>query len=268
MSSAPTLDQEYLKREYRNATNLNARIGLHQRFSLNSYGWMRWIFDQFDLLPACRILELGCGPGTLWLENMDRIPQGWDILLTDFSPGMLQQVQENLAGKRHFQYKVVDAQRMPLPFEDGTFDALIANHMIYYIVDKPALFAEIRRVLTPGGRFYASTVGETHLAELVDLIIRFDKRLASWQEGLESFSLESAGGQIAEFFPDVQLRRYEDGLAVTEVEPLLAYILSSKLDIENERIPLLKKFLEDEMNRSGGVIKITKDSGIFCSSRT
>jgi ubiquinone/menaquinone biosynthesis C-methylase UbiE len=267
MPPTQTLDQEYLKREYRNATNLNARIGLHQRFSLNPYGWMRWIFDQFDLPPACRILELGCGPGTLWMENMDRIPQGWDILLTDFSPGMLQQVQENLTGKRLFRYQVVDAQQTPLPFADGTFDALIANHMIYYIVDKPALFAEIRRVLIPDGRFYASTVGETHLAELVDLIIRFDQKLASWQQGLESFSLESAGEQITEFFPDVMLRRYEDGLTVTEVEPLLAYILSSKLDIEEERIPQLKKFLEDEMKRSGGVIRITKDSGIFISSK-
>ena len=107
---------EYLKKEYRDATNLNARIGLHERFSLNPYGWMRWIFDQLDLPPVCRILELGCGPVTLWLENMDRIPAGWDILLTDFSPGMLQQVQENLAGKRAFQYKVVDAQKYAVAF--------------------------------------------------------------------------------------------------------------------------------------------------------
>ena len=64
-------DQEYLKQEYRDATNLNARIRLHQRFSLNPYGWLRWVFDQLDLPSECRILELGCGPGNLWLENLD-----------------------------------------------------------------------------------------------------------------------------------------------------------------------------------------------------
>jgi hypothetical protein len=65
MSTAGIIDAEYLRKEYQNATNLNARIRLHQRFSLNPYGWMRWVLDQLDLPPLCRILELGCGPGSL-----------------------------------------------------------------------------------------------------------------------------------------------------------------------------------------------------------
>ena len=157
---------------------------------------------------------------------------------------------------------------MPLPFDDETFDAVIANHMIYYIEEKPALLAEIRRVLLPGGRFYASTVGERHLVELVDLITRFDAKLAAWGAGTNPFTLENGAELVARYFPDVVLRRYEDGLAVTEVEPLLAYIMSSKLELEDEHIPQLKKFLEDEMKRGGGVLRITKDLGIFVSSKT
>jgi ubiquinone/menaquinone biosynthesis C-methylase UbiE len=267
MSRGNTIDAEYLKKEYHDAANLNARIQLHQRFSLNPYGWLRWVFDQFELSPKSRILELGCGPGSLWLENLDRIPEGWDILLTDFSPGMLQQTQENLAGKRAFQYKVVDAQHRPLPFEDDAFDAVIANHMLYYISDKPSLFSEIRRILQPGGRFFASTVGVRHLFELVGLITRFDSHLADWGQSTNPFTLENGAVMIAEYFPDVSLKRYDDRLAVNEVEPLLAYLLSSKLDIEEERIPQLKKFLEDEMDKCGGVVRITKDSGIFLSRK-
>ena len=267
MSHVRTIDAEYLKKEYRDATNLNARIQLHQRFSLNPYGWVRWVFDQFDLPPECRILELGCGPGSLWLENMGRIPAGWEILLTDFSAGMLGQAQQDLAGKRIFQYQVVDAQHAPLPFDDRTFEVVIANHMLYYITNKPGLLAEIRRVLSPGGRFYASTVGERHLVELVDLMTRFDKKLATWGAGTNSFTLENGAELISGYFPDVDLRRYKDGLAVTEIEPLLAYIQSSKLDLEEERVPQLKTFLEDEMKKAGGVLRITKDSGIFISSR-
>ena len=89
MSLAHKANQEYLACQYRNASNLNARIDLHQRFSTNKYGWQRWIFDQLDLPLQCRILELGCGPGNLWLENLDRIPESWDIVLSDFSAGML-----------------------------------------------------------------------------------------------------------------------------------------------------------------------------------
>ena len=60
-------DQEYLRSEqYRDSGNLRARMGLHERFSTNPLGWQRWVFNQFDLMPDSRILELGCGPGRLW----------------------------------------------------------------------------------------------------------------------------------------------------------------------------------------------------------
>ena len=63
-------DRAYLlTKQYRNASNLNARIRLHARFSSNQYGWMPWVFDQLDLSPDSHILELGCGSGDLWLEN-------------------------------------------------------------------------------------------------------------------------------------------------------------------------------------------------------
>ena len=268
MSPAGMIDVESIKKEYQDSTNLNARIQLHRRFSLNPYGWMHWVFDQLDLPPLCRILELGCGPGSLWSENLERIPVGWDILLTDFSAGMVEQAQKNLGGNGSYRFQILDAQNTPLPLEDGTFEVVIANHMLYYITDKPALLAEIHRVLLPGGRFYASTIGERHLAELVDLITRFDAKLVAWGAGNNPFTLENGAELIARNFPDVSLRRYEDGLAVTEVEPLLAYIQSSKLDLEEERIPKLKTFLGNEMKKAGGVLRITKDSGIFISSKT
>ena len=79
-------DQEYLLSEqYQDASNLNARIQLHRRFSVNKYGLPRWVFDQLDFSSTSRILELGCGPANLWRENLDRIPKGWDITLSDLS---------------------------------------------------------------------------------------------------------------------------------------------------------------------------------------
>ena len=57
---------------------------------MNPYGWFRWVFDALVKLPAdARLLELGCGHGLLWKENIDRIPAGWHITLSDLSPGML-----------------------------------------------------------------------------------------------------------------------------------------------------------------------------------
>ncbi|MBC8235425.1 hypothetical protein H8E77_38250 [bacterium] len=69
-------DREYLlKEQYRNASNLNARFQLHERFSINKYGWHQWVFDQFDIHPNAHILELGCGQGFLWVKNIGRIPE-------------------------------------------------------------------------------------------------------------------------------------------------------------------------------------------------
>jgi hypothetical protein len=76
-------DTKYVTSQYRDASNLNTRIGLHQRFSVNPYGWLPWVFDQLELPSQARILELGCGTGQLWLDNIDRIPAGWEITLTD-----------------------------------------------------------------------------------------------------------------------------------------------------------------------------------------
>ncbi len=56
------------------------------------------------------------------------------------------------------QFKEIDAQS--IPFEDETFDAVIANHMLYHVPDRPKAIAEIKRVLKPGGRLIATTIGK------------------------------------------------------------------------------------------------------------
>ena len=178
MSSLLT-DRTYLLTEqYRDASNLNARAQLHARFSANPHGWMPWLFDQLDLPPDCHVLEVGCGPGGLWLENLSRLPEGWDIILSDLSAGMVEQAHLNLRRSRHpFEFAVLDAQAIPFPSEG--LDAVIANHMLYHVPDRAGALSEIWRVLKPGGRLVASTVGEAHLRELKALVSRFDPGLAS-----------------------------------------------------------------------------------------
>ena len=88
-------DQIYLlNNQYRDAANLNARINLHTRFTTNPYDWFRFIFDHFTLPDNATLVELGCGPGMLWVRNLERIPPCWDITLSDFSPGMLEEAQK------------------------------------------------------------------------------------------------------------------------------------------------------------------------------
>ena len=53
-------DQSYLlNKQYKDASNFNARVALHARFSVNKHGWHNWVFDQFTLSTDSTILELG-----------------------------------------------------------------------------------------------------------------------------------------------------------------------------------------------------------------
>jgi SAM-dependent methyltransferase len=258
-------DKQYLSGQYGDASNLNARISLHRRFSTNSYGWLRWVFDRLILPPECRILELGCGSGNLWLENNARIPDGWSIALSDFSIGMVRQARENLrAFNPQFRYRVADAQS--IPFDSGVFDAAIANHMLYHVPDRPKALREIRRILRPGGRFFASTVGRGNLRELTELAAGFDPALGVWGSGGlagETFSMENGAAQLSQLFPNVWLHRYEDSLAVTESAPLVEYILSGRIRLDDNKRAALAEYVLREMERGGGVIRITKEAGIF-----
>ena len=54
------------------------------------------------------------------------------------------------------------------PYDDASFDAVIANHMLFHVPDRAKALAEMRRVLRPGGKLYTSTMGETHKKTLRD----------------------------------------------------------------------------------------------------
>jgi ubiquinone/menaquinone biosynthesis C-methylase UbiE len=258
-------DRQYLEKQYKDSSNVESRILLHQRFSVNKHGWHPWVFDHFDLPTRGRILELGCGPGYLWLDNLDRIPAGWEITLSDFSPGMLEQTRQNLKGRSQFEYKVIDAQSIPL--ESGYFDAVIANHMLYHLPDMPAALKEIQRVLKPAGCFYTSTVGERHLIEMAELIGRFNHEPATWNRGTDAFTLENGMALLSPWFTEIRLYRYDDCLEVTEAALLVEYILSGRPWIPQERQEQFRDFVSREMESRGGIFHITKDSGLFVSVR-
>lgn len=255
-------NQAYLLGEqYKDASNLNARIALHERFSANPYSYHRWLFDRLDVPPQGRVLEVGCGPATFWTKNLDRIPVKWNITLTDLSSGMVQQAERNLApGGRIFTYSVADAQALPFP--DGSFDAVIANHMLYHVPHIDCALLEVRRVLPPGGRFYTSTNGQDHMRELAELMHRFSPDAPLLGASFaNSFTLENGLEQLTRRFSGVALDKYLDRLAITEVAPLVAYVRSSTIGAHFDAQGFTH-YIEQELAEHR-VIHITKDTGLF-----
>ena len=152
-----------LAHQYADSRNLAARMALHERFSVNPKPLRQWLFDRLRDVPAdARVLEVGCGPGTLWVENRERIPPGWQLHLTDFSPGMAAEAEAALA-QAGITAEVSVADACELPFADGSADLVLAHGMLYHVADRPRALAELRRVLADGGQLHAWTVGADHL---------------------------------------------------------------------------------------------------------
>jgi ubiquinone/menaquinone biosynthesis C-methylase UbiE len=258
------VDQNYLKTDqYKDATNLNARVTIHDRFSTNSYGWFNWVFDTLARLPAdSKILELGSGPSLLWKSCINRIPAGWKITLSDLSPGMLDAAWRNLVVTgRTFQFQEIDAQS--IPFGDETFDAVIANHMLYHVPDRGKALSEIKRVLKTGGHLIATTVGENHMKQMLDWYAQVHVSKV-WESFASPFTLENGMEQLRPYFSQVSLSRYEDDLKVTEIEPLMDYIRSGMrvAELSESELTTLQSGLEKELKAKGNIF-ITKDSGLF-----
>lgn len=253
--------RRYLREvQYGDDSNLNARVELHRRFSTNRGSFHRWVFDHLELPDGARVLEVGCGPGHLWAANTDRVPSGWSALLTDFSRGMVTIARRRLGDR--FRYVVADASGLPLL--PGVFDAVLANHMLYHVPDRDRAIGELARVLRPGGTLYAATNGRDHLQEIDGLIARWrtSRRLGGHRGQLNlRFNLENGADQLRAEFADVERRDWEDALAITEADPVVAYVRSTHSGAEVD-LDGLRRETANLIEREG-VLRVRKATGLF-----
>lgn len=126
--------EKSMKTQYQNATNISTRINLHKLYSVNQQGWFPWIYENCKLTPGMRILEIGCGNGALWSENLTRLPAQISVVLSDISEGMLRDARRSIGPEdSRFSFQVLDCHQ--IPFDDNSFDLVIANHVLFYCND-------------------------------------------------------------------------------------------------------------------------------------
>ena len=97
-----------------------------------------------------RILDAGCGSGPLFAALRDR---GAIVTGIDSSAGMLELARRRLGDDARLQRADLNSA---LPLPDNAFDDVIASLVLHYLEDWTAPLAELRRVLTPGGRLIMS----------------------------------------------------------------------------------------------------------------
>ena len=255
--------EKSLKNQYQNATNISSRINLHSLYSQNKQGWFPWIFEQCRISPGLRILELGCGDGTLWTDNLSLLPEDISITLSDISSGMLRDARRAIGSSdTRFAFRAFDCRKIPC--KDESFDLVIANHVLFYCDDIPAVLKEICRVLSPEGHFLCSAYGKAHMQEVSQLVEDFDDRIVLSADKLyERFGRENGRKILEPFFPDAKWLSYEDFLLVQDAEPLISYVLSCHGNQNQYILDHYKEFRAFATKKTAKGFRITKDAGVF-----
>lgn len=255
--------EKSLRNQYQNASNISSRISLHSCYAQNPQGWFPWIFEQCQIAPGMRVLEVGCGDGSLWTQNADQVPENLSVTLSDISAGMVRDARRAVGQTdSRYTFRVMDCQKIADPEE--SYDRVIANHVLFYCQDIPRAAREIARVLKKGGLFICSAYGQKHMQEIGRLAAEFDDRIVLSADKLyDKFGKENGARILKSYFPSVEWIPYEDSLNVTEAEPLISYILSCHGNQNQYIVDRYNDFRTFVRKRTAKGFHITKDAGIF-----
>ena len=184
-----------------------------------------------------RVLEVGCGRGEAaeWIAR----ETGAEVIALDQSERMVE-----LTRARGIDARVGDAQE--LPFEDESFDVVLAAWMLYHVTDLDRGLAEIARVLRPGGRLVAVTNSSQHVKELKELM---------GTSTTFTFTAENGAEILGRHFSSVE-RRDAFGFAIFEPDEAVAYIEASSWLRRGRPLPTLTE-----------PIRVTKAPVIFVATK-
>ena len=118
-------------------------------------------------MSLAHVLELAAGTGVLTRALAAATSERTAIVATDLNQAMIDHARA-MGTSRQIEWRQADAMR--LPFEDRTFDAVVCQFGAMFFPDKPRAYAEVRRVLRPGGVFMFSVWDRIEDNELADVV--------------------------------------------------------------------------------------------------
>lgn len=251
-----------VRRQYATADHLNTRISIHDKYSTNKTGFANWIFSNYQIDHDMTVLELGCGTGIMWKNRDDLIANCSQLVLSDFSEGMIETAKSNIGCHDHLTWQVIDIQ--DIPYENESFDMVIANMMLYHVPDINKALSEVSRVLKRGGCFYCATYGENGIMEYLSEIL---SAYGVEDHSNRNFTLQNGYAILKKVFPEVKRLDYEDSLAVTDVDDMVEYIysLSGMTILDSVPKPEIKSILT--RNTVNGILHVPKEYGMFIAEK-
>ncbi len=188
--------------------------------------------------PGDVVLDLGSGAGNdAFVARAESGPTG-KVIGVDFTPTMIQRARQNAEklGYHNVEFRQGDIENLPV--SDNSVDVVVSNCVLNLVPNKAKVFAEIMRVLRPGGHFSISDV--VLLGELPDAL----------RDAAEMYAGCVAGAMQRDAYLDLIREAGFEGLTVQKQKPILVpdHILLEYLSPED-----LQKFVDSKT----GIFSVT-----------
>ena len=155
-------------------------------------------------ISGCAVLDIGCGLGAID-ELLVKEYHAASVIGIDVDPTLLERMRTRIERARMTgRIQGLQVAGGPLPFADASFDVVFSKDSLVQIPDKPAIFAEVLRVLRPAGRFIASDWLRGGTAQYSAEMLEFF-RLEGIAYNMATL-VESAEGLRAAGFDKVEIR--------------------------------------------------------------
>ena len=131
----------------------------HHESVLRSHKWRTAANSAAYLLPhldaGAKVLDVGCGPGTITADLADRVPQG-HVTGIDSAQEIIEQAKETVGDRSNLDFATGDVYALDYP--DDSFDVVHAHQVLQHLGDPVRALREMRRVTKPGGLIAARDV--------------------------------------------------------------------------------------------------------------
>lgn len=253
-------------KQYADSKKLAARARLNSEYTISEIGWFPWVAQQLPLKSGDRILDIGCGPGWFWAAA-GSLPTNLNLTLSDLSPGMVQEAVERCKGLPLAGVTGQRADAASLPFEDSSFDAVIAMHMFYHLPDPYKGMAEMHRVLKPGGFLAVTTNGAGNMRRMYELTTVFGS--LPYDPAGATFGYDTAERLMRTQFGNVRMTQHPAHLRVTEPEDIFLALTSYPPGDEADETKLaeFRQAIAKAFEVGNGVLEVDKETALFVSHK-
>ncbi|GAB4511441.1 MAG: hypothetical protein OHK0046_09510 [Anaerolineae bacterium] len=266
-------DPQTVQQIYQNDEDLRTRQDIHAKYTVPSINYVDWVIQNILWRGDEHVLDVGSGSGS-YHPALQKLYPNVSYFGFDVSAGML----DNHPAKD----RVIQADAQKIPFQDHTFDVIMANHMVYHLQDIEAGLTEFKRLLKPEGLLMVATNSTQSMPELQVLMRRAillltrtgSAHIQPPRPASDLFALENGSRRLSRHFYAVVRYDLPSKLVFPEIDPIMQYLESTRAMREpqlpedvawDDVMMIMRQQITHLVNHLGELV-VNKLSGVLLAS--